>query len=99
MTRDPARTRSAGVPAPPPPAREPSAAIRSERTEGFSPVDIEYAARKASRTALESAVCSGADDSGPSTDDCAAAIASTRATVSPQVAAEFLEDIVTFRRV
>ncbi|KQQ09572.1 ATP-binding protein [Rathayibacter sp. Leaf296] len=70
-----------------------------ERTEGFSPADIEYAARKASQTALESAVYSGADDSGPSTDDYAAAIASTRATVSPQVAAEFLEDIVTLGRV
>jgi len=70
-----------------------------ERTEGFSPADIEYAARKASQTALESAVYSGADDSGPSTDHYAAAIASTRATVSPQVAAEFLEDIVTLGRV
>lgn len=71
-----------------------------ERTEGFSPADIEYAARKASQAALEAAVYAGGDsDSGPTVEDYAAAIASTRATVSPQVAAEFLEDIVALGRV
>jgi hypothetical protein len=35
---------------------------------------------------------------GPTTDDYLAAIGSTRTTVSPQVAAEFLEDIERLAR-
>ena len=62
-----------------------------EMTDGFSPADIEYAARKASQSALENAVHSGeADARGPHMEDYIAAIAATRATVSPEVAAEFL---------
>lgn len=66
-------------------------------SEGFSPADIEYAARRASQAALENAVYSEtgrpAKDSGPAMDDYVAAIASTRTTVSPEVAAEFTDDI------
>ncbi|WP_442575818.1 ATP-binding protein [Microbacterium sp. F51-2R] len=68
-------------------------------TEGFSPADIEYAARKASQSALETAVLSGTDDpQGPRLDDYVAAISATRATVSAEVAAEFWEDIETVGR-
>lgn len=72
-------------------------------TDGFSPADIEYAARKASQSALENAVDSAArsgagEPEGPFMDDYTAAIASTRATVSAQVAADFLEDIETVGR-
>ena len=63
-------------------------------TEGFSPADIEYAARKASQAALENAVYTGAENpAGPSMQDYTSAISTTRATVSTDVAAEFLEDI------
>ncbi|MFM9918805.1 ATP-binding protein [Lacisediminihabitans sp. H27-G8] len=70
-------------------------------SDGFSPADVEYAARRASQEALERALFSGADASGPagpSTQDYIAAISSTRTTVSPQVAAEFLEDIERLAR-
>jgi N-acetylglutamate synthase-like GNAT family acetyltransferase len=68
-------------------------------SEGFSPADIEYAARRASQAALEAAVASGDDDpAGPYLDDYVAAIAATRATVSDEVVAEFSEDIETIGR-
>lgn len=68
-------------------------------TDGFSPADIEYAARKASQAALEKAVMSeSADPRGPFMVDYIAAISTTRATVSSEVAAEFLEDIQTVGR-
>lgn len=68
-------------------------------SEGFSPADIEFAARKASQSALENAVDSGAaEPQGPFMADYTTAIAGTRATVSAQVAAEFLEDIETIGR-
>jgi SpoVK/Ycf46/Vps4 family AAA+-type ATPase len=78
-------------------------------SEGFSPADIEYAARRASQQALERALFS-ADaapvdglpaepaPAGPTTADYVAAIQSTRTTVSAQVAAEFLEDIESLAR-
>lgn len=69
-------------------------------TEGFSPADIEYAARRASQTALEHAVYAGATRAdGPTTREYAEAIASTRTTVSAQVTEEFLEDIAVLGRV
>src|SRR6476661_6410795 len=76
-----------------------------DRTEGFSPADIEYAARSASQRALESAVYGmdrddGAASSvreafrkGPVTQDYLDAIGDTRTTVSAEVQADFLEDI------
>ncbi|RFA12360.1 AAA family ATPase [Subtercola boreus] len=67
------------------------------RTDGFSPADIEYAARKASQGALEAALYPEQDGAvratGPQTADYLHAIGETRATVSSDVAAAFLEDI------
>ena len=68
-------------------------------TGGFSPADIEFAARKASQSALENAVYAGDSDAeGPTLDDYIAAIAATRATVSAETAAEYLEDIESVGR-
>jgi transitional endoplasmic reticulum ATPase len=75
--------------------------LLGESSSGFSPADIEYAARKASQNALEDAVYTSGGASiqaGPSTVDYVAAISSTRTTVSADVAAEFLEDIETLAR-
>lgn len=68
-------------------------------SEGFSPADIEFAARKASQAALEKAVASeSAEPRGPFMVDYVAAISTTRATVSAEVAAAFREDIETVAR-
>ena len=72
-------------------------------SDGYSPADIEFAARTASQSALEQAVFSdtpGANSAimGPSTDDYLAAIVKTRATVSAVVAEEFSEDIAALAR-
>ncbi|KGJ72788.1 ATPase AAA [Cryobacterium roopkundense] len=72
-----------------------------EKSEGFSPADIEYAAHRASQNALEKALYSVEESpvlAGPSTEDYVAAILSTRTTVSAEVAAEFLEDIQSLAR-
>jgi SpoVK/Ycf46/Vps4 family AAA+-type ATPase len=78
-------------------------------TEGFTPADIEFAARKASQAALERALHPGdggggsdrgtaqaptrAAAVGPLTSDYVDAVRSTRRTVSDEVAGEFLQDI------
>lgn len=68
-------------------------------TDGFSPADVEYAARKASQAALENAVYADIEHpEGPFMHDYVAAISATRATVSAAVAADFLEDIDTVAR-
>lgn len=70
-------------------------------TDGFSPADIEYAARKASQSALEKSLYPGGTETGatgPETRDYLEAIASTRATVSTEVAEAFLDDIDTIAR-
>ncbi|KAB1655092.1 GNAT family N-acetyltransferase [Pseudoclavibacter chungangensis] len=73
------------------------------RTAGYSPADIEFAARKASQVALERAVAARDSDTdvpaGPNTDDFLAAIDATRTTVSAEVSREFDEDIVSIARV
>jgi transitional endoplasmic reticulum ATPase len=69
-----------------------------ERTDGYSPADIEYAARSASQAALEQSVFGQGSLRGPSTDDYLAAIDRTRATVSATVAIEFREDIEALAR-
>lgn len=78
---------------------------------GFSPADIEYAARRASQRALEKAVYDDGLASegqllvheavrrGPSTQDYPDAIAETRTTVSEEVHQVFLEDIDALGRV
>ncbi|KXP10772.1 ATP-binding protein [Tsukamurella pseudospumae] len=69
-------------------------------SEGMTPADIEYAARRASQDALARALDAeeGAPPQELSTDDYLAALGATRATVSPAVAAEFSEDIETYAR-
>ena len=64
-----------------------------QRTAGFSPADIEYAARKGSQRALEAAVYQENQQAAPSTNDYDWAIGETRMTVSKDVANEFLVDI------
>jgi transitional endoplasmic reticulum ATPase len=67
------------------------------QSDGFSPADVEYAARSASQHALEASL-EGSGREGPVTEDYLLAVAGTRATVSAEVAAEFEEDIVTLAR-
>jgi transitional endoplasmic reticulum ATPase len=70
-------------------------------SDGFSPADVEYAARRASQDALERALFDGVDPTspaGPTTLDYLSAIRATRTTVSAQVATEFLEDIERLAR-
>jgi transitional endoplasmic reticulum ATPase len=76
-------------------------------SDGFSPADVEYAARRASQEALERALFDGVDPAtpagptapaGPTTEDYLSAIRATRTTVSAQVASEFLEDIERLAR-
>lgn len=70
-----------------------------DATDGFSPADIEFAARKASQVALERAVENGTHGaSGPTMEDFQDAIGVTRTTVSAEVAAEFVDDIETIAR-
>ncbi|WP_297082172.1 ATP-binding protein [uncultured Demequina sp.] len=68
---------------------------------GFTPADIEFAARRASQGALEAAVAHGAVDrsAGPVTEDYLRGIADTRATVPPEMVTEFEEDIAALARV
>ncbi|MGA7203669.1 MAG: ATP-binding protein, partial [Specibacter sp.] len=75
-------------------------------SSGFSPADIEFAARSASQRALEKAVYDVdagvggplTEPRGPVTEDYLETIADTRATVSEAVAADFLEDIDALAR-
>jgi transitional endoplasmic reticulum ATPase len=67
------------------------------QSDGFSPADVEYAARSASQHALEASL-KGSGREGPVTEDYLLAVAGTRATVSAEVAADFQEDIVTLAR-
>ncbi|GAB90025.1 ATP-binding protein [Gordonia rhizosphera] len=67
-------------------------------SEGMTPADIEYAARRASQEALARALDDGGDDRDLTTEDYLTALAVTRATVSAEAAAEFSEDIDTYGR-
>jgi SpoVK/Ycf46/Vps4 family AAA+-type ATPase/L-amino acid N-acyltransferase YncA len=69
------------------------------RSDGFSPADIEFAARRASQSAMEEALegAPGAGE-GPSTRHYLEAVAATRKTVSAETAAEFVEDIERLAR-
>ena len=70
-------------------------------SDGFTPADIEYAARKASQEALARALRTG-DEPSPgeelTTNDYLAALAGTRATVSEATVVEFLDDITKIAR-
>ena len=72
----------------------------AEASDGMTPADIEYAARRASQDALARALNGGAAAGGAdlATDDYLAALAATRATVSPEAASEFEDDIKTYAR-
>lgn len=72
-----------------------------EASKGFSPADIEFAARSASQRALEKAMFDDVPPAarrGPVTADYLETIAETKATVSEDVAADFLEDIDALAR-
>ena len=68
-----------------------------KRTQGFSPADIEYAARKASQRALEQSIYEtknkSKEISTTATEHYTWAISNTRRTVSDEVIAEFEQDI------
>jgi AAA+ superfamily predicted ATPase/GNAT superfamily N-acetyltransferase len=73
-----------------------------EASELFTPADIEFAARKGSQRALETAVY-GEDerrsqDRGPTTADYEAALSETRPTLTKAIVDEFTEDIDTIAR-
>ena len=72
----------------------------SARSEGFTPADIEYAARVAAQTAFEREVVHGEQvaSRGASTQEYLAAISQVRPTVTPEIQAEFAEDIGAFAR-
>lgn len=73
-----------------------------KRTEGFSPADIEYAARKASQRALEQSIyetkVATKENSTTATEHYLWAITNTRRTVSDDVIAEFEQDIESIGR-
>ena len=66
----------------------------------FTPADIEFAARKGSQRALETAVYGEGDEQppGPTTADYTAAVAETRPTLTKAIIYEFTEDIETIGR-
>ena len=73
-----------------------------EASDLFTPADIEFAARKGSQHALETAVY-GDDDRprgtrGPTTADYTAALTETRPTLTTAIVDEFTEDIETIAR-
>ena len=71
-------------------------------SEGFSPADIEFAARRAAQSALEKAIESddaSSPDHAAETADYVRAIESTTATVSSDTARSFDDDIRDFGRV
>ncbi|WP_084074326.1 ATP-binding protein [Demequina sp. NBRC 110052] len=82
-----------------PPAAEQALDLAAvvEASAGFTPADIEFAARRASQAALEAAV-DGGGAAGPTTADYLEAVSVTRATVSDEVASQFAEDIETLAR-
>jgi SpoVK/Ycf46/Vps4 family AAA+-type ATPase len=69
-------------------------------TEGFTPADIEYAARVAAQAAFERVAVQGKPTATPgaSTDDYLTAQRQVRPTVTPAIRQEFVEDIAAFAR-
>lgn len=68
-----------------------------ERTDLFTPADIEFAARKGAQTGFERDVLGGTDEPA-TTDDYVQAIKDTRPTLTPEVITEFEQDIHTYTR-
>lgn len=82
-------------------SRDIDVAVLVRHSDGFSPADIEFAARKASQTALETALFADAPvaaSAGPRLEHYLAAIEGTRATVSGSDAELFLDDIRSLAR-
>ena len=75
-------------------------AALAEASDGFTPADIEYAARRASQEALARALRAGdaGDSESLTTADYLRALAATRATVSDTDVEGFLADINTYAR-
>ncbi|MFT4050614.1 MAG: ATP-binding protein [Microbacterium sp.] len=69
-----------------------------EASEGLTPADIEYAARRASQEALVRALAGADGGAELSTADYLAALGVTRATVSAATAREFVDDIAQIAR-
>ncbi|MFH8251663.1 ATP-binding protein [Microbacterium sp. B2969] len=71
-----------------------------EASEGLTPADIEYAARRASQAALAEALRNpdAADSDALTTADYLEALGATRATVSEETADEFVDDIDSYAR-
>jgi len=73
-----------------------------EASDLFTPADIEFAARKGSQGALETAVYGDLDKQpqmgGPTTGDYVTALAETRPTLTNAIVADFTEDIATIAR-
>jgi len=74
--------------------------VLAAATEGFTPADIEYAARVAAQAAFEREVVHGeaVGARGASTPDYLSAISQVRPTVTAPIRAEFVEDIAAFAR-
>ncbi|MDI6944631.1 MULTISPECIES: ATP-binding protein [Microbacterium] len=70
-----------------------------DASDGLTPADIEYAARRASQEALARALRDGEmGEADLGTDDYLAALGATRATVSEETAREFRDDVQTIAR-
>ncbi|WP_345801121.1 ATP-binding protein [Microbacterium sp. AZCO] len=85
-----------------PPAVAPTVAfdVLVEASEGLTPADIEYAARRASQNALAQALRDpeASDTEALATGDYLEALGATRATVSEETAGEFVDDIDSYAR-
>jgi len=70
-------------------------------TDGFTPADIEFAARIAAQASFEREVVSGdtSEQPGASTADYTSALTGVRPTVTEQMQRDFDEDIAAFARV
>jgi transitional endoplasmic reticulum ATPase len=72
-----------------------------EATSGFTPADLEHAARIAAQASFEREIVAGAPDAQPgaSTDDYLSALTGVRPTVTEPMQREFDEDIEDYARV
>jgi transitional endoplasmic reticulum ATPase len=69
-------------------------------TEGFTPADVEYAARVAAQSSFEREVVHGEQPGRPgaTTDDYLVAVRQIRPTVTAEIRRDFLEDIARYAR-
>lgn len=67
-------------------------------SDGLTPADIEYAARRASQDALARSLRDGDEAAQLRTEDYLAALGATRATVSEETAEQFREDVRSLAR-